>query len=413
MFNKSNEPIILFDDRFSRCYLVIMFPIECDDDALKKILRLMAFRRSMKYDTDKKIYEVNVNNYTLSYKAKITDIGKNSFLELYISFPSKKSLGMDVLSNNLEFIKDIIYNPLLKDGTFDKKEVEDIISVCKDDIYHNMNNADFYYGLANDKIIDEDSFLYDPVFDNPELLDNITSEKLYNLYKETISKSPLVFFIGNVDENKARKQIKKIIYDDKADSVIFEKKYEKYAKNIGSTVDIVKENTKFKSSYITYNFKVKDIKSINDIALLGIVKCLLNSTKSRIVFDVLRTENDLVYKCGAYYYKRFGTMTIWASTGKNNLIKCDKLIEEVMIKISDIKFIGDKLPLIKQQAKDEDLLNEEDIYNVLMKKIDYYIEANKISYYEAIKDITPDMVYNFIKNRLVLVSKYIGVGTNE
>ena len=135
MFNENNDPIVLFDDRFNRCYLVVMFPIECDNQAIKNVLKMLAFRKSMKYDTDKKIYEVNVNNYTLSYRGKITDIGKNSFFELYVSFPCEESIGIDVLSDNLEFLKEIIYNPLLKDGTFDKKEIQDIVNILKDDIY--------------------------------------------------------------------------------------------------------------------------------------------------------------------------------------------------------------------------------------------------------------------------------------
>ena len=191
------------------------------------------------------------------------------------------------------------------------------------------------------------------------------------------------------------------------------KKYNYYAKKIVDRPNIIKENTNFKSSYISYNYKVKDIVDYHDVALLGVVKCLLNSTKSRVVFDVLRTARGLVYKCGAYYYKSFGTLSVWASTGKKNIDKCDASIDYIMKNINNIDFIKEKLPLIKEQAKDTDLLNSEDIYNILMEKIDYYIGVLECTFYDAIKDITPEMVQNFIDNRLVLVSKYIGVGTDE
>ena len=413
MFNESNEPIVLFDDRFNRCYLVVMFPIECDNLAIKNILKMIAFRKSMKYDTDKKIYEVNINNYTLSYRGKFTDIGKNSFFELYVSFPCEKSIGLDVLSDNLKFIKEIIYNPLLKDGIFDKKEIQDIINILKDDIHRKNNNADFYYDFVNDKIIDEDDYLYDPFIENPNLLDNVTSEMVFDSYKKAINKSPLVFLAGNIDVEKAKCQIKDILFDNKEENVIFEKKYNYYARNIPNFVNVATENSKFKSSYICYSYKIKNIVDYHDIALLGIVKCLLNSNKSRVMFDTLRTKYNLVYKCGAYYYKRFGSLMVWASAGKKNIEKCDIEIENIMNNINNIDFIKEKLPLIKQQAKDSDLLNNEDIYDILMLKIDYYIGALECSYYEAIKNVTPEMVQEFINNRLILVSKYIGVGTDE
>lgn len=413
MFNSSNDPIVLFDDRYSRCYLVVVFPIECANAAIKNVLKNMAFRKSVKYDTDKKVYEVCINNYTLSYRSVVINIGKTSFLELFISFPCKNSIGIDVLPANLEFIRDIIYNPLLKNGVFDKKIIKDIINVCKNDIHYKMNNDDFYYCFVNDKIIDEDNYLYDPVFENSDLLDEVTSETIYELYIKTIKKSPLVFLAGNVDVEKAKSQIRNILYDNKKENVIFEKKYNYYAKNILDKVNIVKEKTKFKSSNVFYNYKVRNIIDYHDIALLGIVKCLLNSPKSRLLFDVLRTKYGLVYKCGAYYYKTFGSLSIWASTGKKNIEKCDIEIQNVMNSISNINFIREKLPLIKEQAKVTDLLINENIYDVLMRKIDFYIGAVECTYYDAIKDITPEMVQDFINNRLVLVSKYIGVGTDE
>ena len=45
-----------------------------------------------------------------------------------------------------------------------------------------------------------------------------------------------------------------------------------------------------------------------------------------------------------------------------------------------------------------------------MKNVDKYIECRKNTFYELIKDITPLEVKHFIEDRLILVSKFIGVG---
>ena len=52
---------------------------------------------------EKKIYEVNINNYCLSYYGRIMEIGNTYFLELALYFPSYDSLGKDVLEDNLKF----------------------------------------------------------------------------------------------------------------------------------------------------------------------------------------------------------------------------------------------------------------------------------------------------------------------
>ena len=109
MFKKTNEPIIIQNKDFKTCILFISYPIEEEDEAKLRILRNMPFDKSAKYDTEKKMYEVQVNNYCLSYYQRIVVLGKAPFLELAVYFPSKNSLGKDVLEDNLKLIKEIIY----------------------------------------------------------------------------------------------------------------------------------------------------------------------------------------------------------------------------------------------------------------------------------------------------------------
>ena len=170
------------------------------------------------------------------------------------------------------------------------------------------------------------------------------------------------------------------------------------------------EKTSFKSTGVAYKYKVKYLQNEKDIAILKIVKNLLSSNSSRILFDCLRKENDLVYRCGAYSYNNFGSLTLWAITGKDNISKVKDEYEKVMNRITDINFIKEKLPLIKEEYKLDDDLIKERLYDTLMHEVDKYIEAKEKTFYELIKDITPEEVKSFIKNRLVLVAKFTGVG---
>lgn len=339
MFQKKNEPIVIKNKDFKTCILFISYPIEDADEAQLKILRNLPFDKSAKYNTEKKMYEVQVNNYCLSYYQRIVVLGKTPFLELAVYFPSKSSLGKDVLEDNLKLIKEIIYNPYLEDGMFPTKEINDIREVIKNNINIKKKDAMYYFYHKNDKTIDEDDFLLNKVDENPDILDSVTGEKLYKLYQEIISKSPIVFLIGDVEENISKEKIKEILLNNKEEKIEFEKKYTNYCKDIPETPVEVVEETPFKSTGVAYNYKVKDLKDEKDIALLKIVKNLLSSNSSRILFDSLRKENDLVYRCGAYCYNDFGSLTLWAITGKNNIDKVQEEYEKVMSKITDINFI--------------------------------------------------------------------------
>lgn len=410
IFRKSNEPIIIENKDFKKCILFISFPIKDDYEAKIRVLKGMAFDKSTTYDTDKKIYEANINNYCLSYHGRIVAIGQNNFLELVLYFPSQDSLGKDVLEDNLKFIKDIIYHPYLENGTFPSKEIQDIKTIIKNNVHHNFKDAMWYFKYRNDKIIDEEGYLESKVNDNPSLLDNVTPNSLYNLYKETISSSPLIFLIGNIDVDFAKEKIKTILLDNKEEEIIFEEKYQKYCKDIPNSPKEIIEKTNFKSTGIAYTYKVKDLKDDKDIALLKIVKNLLSSNSSRMLFDALRKNNDLVYRCGAYSYNDFGSLTLWAISGKNNIDNVKINFEKTMKKISSIDFIEEKLILIKEEAKLDDDLIKENLYSILMQDVDKYLGCRENTFYELIENVTPEEIKTFIEDRLILISKFVGEG---
>ena len=265
----------------------------------------------------------------------------------------------------------------------------------------------WYFKYRNDKIIDEDEYLASKVNESPNLLDEVTPEILYNLYKETISSSPLIFLIGNIDVDSAKKKIKEVLLDNKQEEIVFEKKYKHYCKNIPNVPEEIIEKTAFKSTGVAYNYKVKDLKNEKDIAVLTIVKNLLNSNSSRLIYDILRKDNDLVYRCGAYCYSTFGTLTLWAITGKDNIDNVKINFEKIMKEISNIDFIKEKLELLLEEFKLDDDLIKENIYSILMQDVDKYIECKKETLYKLTKNITPKEVKYFIENILILSSKFI------
>ena len=412
VFRKSNEPVIIKDTNFKRCKILISFPFECDDDDLVRALKAILFDKSAKYDTDKKMHEVTVNNYCSSYDLKIPKLGKTRFLELYLTYPCVDSLHIDVLEDNLKFIKELIYNPYLEDGTFSKKDIDERRNILKNRLRQNFKDGFWYYDYKNDTTIDEDNFLVSKYIEDMSLIDKINSNDMYNLYKSIISNCPLVFLIGNVDVDKAKESINRIIYDNKKEEIVFDKKYDVYAKDIPSTPFVIEEHTKFKTTSVYYNYKVKDMNSRRDEILLKIVKNMLSSDVSKLLFDELRINNDLVYKGYSYFYN-FGTLSLCAFTDKENISTVEEVFKGVMKKITDTKFIHEKLELLKEKAKLNIELEKENITDILMKQVDEYIGYRDKYFYEWLCEIDDNEVKDFINNRLIYVGKYIGVGDGD
>lgn len=412
MFNKNNEPIIIKNTDFKKCMLFISFPINEYKEEYLKILDDIIFDRSMKYNTKRKIAVANINNYCLSYDGKISFIGNNAFLEFTLSYPCYDSLKKDVLEDNLMFAKEMIFNPYLEDGIFPESKVEETIKLYKEKVKRKLKNYDGYYNYKNELLIDEDNYIISPVFKDLSLLDNINGKNLYDFYKNIISNPPLVFLIGNVDEIKSKKLIKEILLDNKVSNIKFKKDYFIYVKDIPDEVLVVREKTNFSTSGVYCNYKVRNMNNYKDTVLLSIVKELLSSSNSNILFNYLRKDNDLVYRTGAYNYD-FGTLTLVSFTGNSNVDKVFEIYDKAMKNISDINYIDSKLPLFVEKARVDSELDKEYLGSILFSYVDKYLEYLDKKYYDVIKDITASEVKDFIDNRLVLVSKYIGVGDDN
>lgn len=407
MFDKMNEPLVIKNNDFKRCIIFISYPIIDYREEILKILERIAFNRSNKYNTDQKIAVVNINNYCLSYDSKIAFIGNSPFLEFSLSYPSYECLGEDVLEDNLNFIKEIIYNPYLEDGVFPKNKVEDAITFYKNNVDRISTDFFSYYDYKNDLLIDENDYLISKVFKNPSLLDNVTPKGLYDTYNKIISGSPLVYLIGNVDIDKSKELIKKILLNNKISKVRFKMDYYVYAKCIPDKVDVITEDSSFSTVGVYCNYKVRNINSVRDTVLLSVVKNLLYSNVSNILFDSLRKDNDLIYRCYVNY-TMFGTLTLASFTDKGNAKIIFDIYDSVMKKIEDIDYIGDKLSLMVENARIDNELSKENLGDILYEYIDKHLEYIEDKYYDILKTVTKEEVYDFIKNRLVMISKYVG-----
>ena len=354
MFNRNNEPIIIKNDEFRKCILFISFPIYDYKEEELKILKDVIFDRSEKYDTKRKLAIACINNYCLSYRSKISFIGNNAFLEFALIYPSVASLKKDVLQDNLLFAREMIFNPYLENGAFSEKLVRESIEMYKEGVKNKLKRYDGYCQYKNDLLIDENDYLVSKVFKDLSLLSNVTSERLYNVYKKIISGPPLTFLIGNVDEKKSK--------------------------------ELVKEST--------------------------IVKNLLSSNNSDVLFNYLRNDNDLVYRTNAYTYG-FGTLSLISFTGSKNIDMIFELYEKAMNYISDINYIESRLPLFTEKARIDNELDKEELSTILFDYVDKYLGYSNEKYYDVIKSIKPLEVKDFIDNRLVSTLTILRINKNS
>ena len=321
---------------------------------------------------------------------------------IFISYPI-----IDYREEILKILERIAFNRSNKYNTDQKIAVVNINNYCLS--YNSkiafIGNSPFlefslsypsYECLGEDVLEDNLKFIKEIIY-NPYLEGGV--------FPKNKVEDAITFYKNNVD--KSKELIKKILLNNKISKVRFKMDYYVYAKCIPDKVDVITEDSSFSTVGVYCNYKVRNISSVRDTVLLSVVKNFLYSNVSNILFNSLRKDNDLVYRCYARYTK-FGTLTLASFTDKGNFKMIFDIYNDVMKVIEDINYIEDKLPLIIENARIDNELSKENLGDILYEHIDKHLEYVKDKYYDILKTITKEEVSDFIKNRLVMVSKYVG-----
>ena len=168
----------------------------------------------------------------------------------------------------------------------------------------------------------------------------------------------------------------------------------------------VVEQSDFNNSILAFNYKVKDMKEDDEI-YLAVIRNLLSSSSSRILYKKLRDENDLVYNTMAEVTSKFGLITIYAAINDNNFDLVKEKILEAMKELKKKDIINKGLNNIKEKERVGLLRlldNKSSLFYDYIKDC-LNLDYTSSEYYEKLIKIKYEDIINFV-DRLVLDSIY-------
>lgn len=172
---------------------------------LSKILRC----GTQKYPN---ISELNLYAEELYGMLYDVNIAKKAYAQSIVStinFLSDKYTTDSIMTESIEFMLDLIFNPYTQNDAFNEAYLEIEKQNLKDDIEGLINDKRSY---ANFRCIEEmckgeDNAIFE--FGYLEDIDKINSENLFSHYQNIITKSPIdIFIVGSLDIEKAVHYIK-------------------------------------------------------------------------------------------------------------------------------------------------------------------------------------------------------------
>lgn len=409
ILNIPEKPIIIKNKDFQTVIIRVMFPYQEEEKDLAKLTLLpnLLMYMNNKYPTEEEFQKNRKKNYILSTSCSKMTIGTTMCLCFSLVIPDVSALGFDNLEKQFDFFSEMIYNPKLIDGGFDKFELEREKRNLHLSIENGMKNLKVYQAVKGLELIDNVGILSRSVENHREQIDEITPKSLYELYLNIINTyHPAIFIFGNVDEQHFNKLADKYLYKNNNGEKNIEKQYNHFLIPRNKNINFIEEKTIFKDSAISFYYKIKDFKE-DDFNKLSLVRSLLNSLSSRMLNKKLRDENDLVYSAKSVAYMRFGVFEITAYIHKNNK---DIVIEKVKEVIEDIKNpenIRQYLDNIKNRKRISLIKCLDDKFSLLNDIVLETLEVDKNmnANYQDVLKISAEDISEFV-NRFVLDTIY-------
>lgn len=200
-----NKSVHLIKDKiFKKNIIKINLRRKTDRSEMTKLnfLTHLLLLSSKKYETERKLLYRAKELYDVGEEAFVTIHGKITTLSFRFTFLKDLYTEKGNTMNVIDFIKEILFNPNVKNGKFDKKTFELARNEVVDEIKTYDENKNSYSRLKMLEYMDPSSPAAIKVVGSLEELENITPENLYEFYLDIFSTSIVdAFAFGDIKES--------------------------------------------------------------------------------------------------------------------------------------------------------------------------------------------------------------------
>lgn len=378
--------------------LYLTIPLTKENVTYNALIPTVLKRGCEKYNNQLEISKKLEEMYDATFGIGITKVGNNEVLKFYLESLNNNYLpnNEDLSKTSIEMLLNIVMKPYLVNGKFDEDYVEQEKENLKKVIESRKDNKDTY---ATNRLLEE-MFKEEPYglykFGNIDEIDNITSKKLYEKYKELIKNSEKYLYIVGDVENL---NIESYNIDEKEITISKE-----FPVKISEKENIVKEQMDVTQGKLVIGLNTPN----NKQEVIALYNTILGKGANSKLFLNVREKEGLAYSAGSTYLKRNNAIII--STGIE-VSKYNKAIEVIKNQLKDMEdgnitekemkdakqFINAGLNLINESSEnmieyrfDKDLYNEEIDIEKYRKEIE---EIKKEDIVKVAKQIKIDTIY--------------------
>ena len=376
------------------------------DDITKKALILTVLRRGTNnLKTQEEISKKLEELYGASFDCGIDKLGDKHVLKFYVESLNEQYLYQkeDILSQSLNILFDIVFNPLLENGAFKQEYIDEekqnlriIIEGQKD------NKAAYATQRCIEEMYKEKPYgLYK--YGYVEDLEKIDSKNLYEAYLDLIKTCKIDIFVsGDFDEKTLEEKVKSNQQVSKLEPRKVEYLDEESESSNTQEENVVRENMQISQGKLNIGL---DVLSDNKSAV-SVYNAILGGGANSKLFQNVREKASLAYSAGSIYIKPKSKIIIKTGIEHKNYDKALQIIKEQIDDMKNGKFSDEDI----QHAKELIIASFKSMQDEQDSEISFYFgrEIQKES-----KDIDKQIkeVSEVTKQNIVDVANKIKINT--
>ena len=318
------------------------------DDITKKALILTVLRRGTNnLKTQEEISKKLEELYGASFDCGIDKLGDKHVLKFYVESLNEQYLYQkeDILSQSLNILFDIVFNPLLENGAFKQEYIDEekqnlriIIEGQKD------NKAAYATQRCIEEMYKEKPYgLYK--YGYVEDLEKIDSKNLYETYLNLIKTCKIDIFVsGDFDEKTLEEKVKSNQQISKLEPRKVEYLDEESESSNTQEENIVRENMQISQGKLNIGL---DVLSDNKSAV-SVYNAILGGGANSKLFQNVREKASLAYSAGSIYIKPKSKIIIKTGIEHKNYDKALQIIKEQIDDMKNGKFSDEDIQHAKE-----------------------------------------------------------------
>lgn len=391
------------NEKFKTFLIAVSFIRDLKRDEVTKnaLLSDVMIDKTNKYQSIKEISRRLDELYGLSVSASVSKIGEKERIVFKFLSVNDKYLDEDIFCEVLEFMKEMILNPYVKDGGFSKEVVELEKNNLKEQIKAQINDKRAYARRRCIEIMCKDEAFSISKDGYEEDVDNIDEKVLYEHYLNIINTSQIFITVeGDLEEKTVQQVISEKLKFPRTDILVLEKdKKGEMPKEVKSIVEDMSINQG--KGLIGFRCDV-DYKNLDEYFAFIIGNSIFGGGAHSKLFLNVREKESLCYSIGSSIIKTKSILLVEFGIEKDNFEKTIDLIRKELVSLNNGDFSDEDIENSKKSLINAIKMAIDSLAGESAFSINQHISGVKLSvdeFIERVSNVKKEEIIN-VMNKL-------------